>query len=114
MNSLKSVKEVCEIAGITRKTLFYYDRISLLEPTVRIGVQKIKMYDDCALDKLLKIRRYREAGLSVSQIRSIFAGTDEKVILQEVMDRLCAEKSHAEYQIKLVGKMIEGGSHETD
>ncbi len=110
MNSLKSVKEVCEIAGITRKTLFYYDRISLLEPTVRIGAQKIKMYDDEAVGKLLRIRRYRDAGVSVSEIRAIFAGTDEKVILQNVMDRLCADRNHAEYQIGLVREMLEGGS----
>ncbi|MBQ1325319.1 MAG: MerR family transcriptional regulator [Solobacterium sp.] len=27
-----SVGEICSLTGVTRKTLFYYDRIALLKP----------------------------------------------------------------------------------
>ena len=46
---LYTVKEVCEKYSVTRKTLFYYDRINLIKPYSRQGVQQHKMYNnmDC-------------------------------------------------------------------
>ena len=32
---MKTVHEVCESTGVTRKRLFYYDRIGLLKPSRR-------------------------------------------------------------------------------
>ena len=51
---LYSVKEICEKYGITRKTLFYYDRIGLLKPAKRLGRQSFKYYDVAALKRLEK------------------------------------------------------------
>lgn len=69
--AMKSVKEICQLTGVTRKTLFYYDRIGLLRPTLRIGSQAHKYYDDTAVETLLKIRLYRACGLQLSEIRGI-------------------------------------------
>ena|GEM_PF-1487523 len=68
---MKSVKEICQLTGVTRKTLFYYDRIGLLRPTLRIGSQAHKYYDDTAVETLMKIRLYRACGLQLSEIRGI-------------------------------------------
>ena len=65
------VKEICRIAGVTRKTLFYYDRIGLLEPSHRSGKQNFKEYDDAAVRRLIEIRLYREMGLSIPMIQEI-------------------------------------------
>ena len=71
-----TVKEVCSVTGVTRKTLFHYDRIGLLKPTCRKGKQCFKMYDGEAVIRLLEIRVYRDAGLSIESIRTLMNGTD--------------------------------------
>ena len=73
-----SVKEVCEVAGVTRKTLFHYDQIGLLKPTHRKGKQGVKMYDSEALTQLLEIRLYRSLGFSIEEIRILMNRDNEK------------------------------------
>lgn len=68
---MKTVKEVCELLKITRKTLFYYDRIGLLKPTIRQGSQHHKLYGDKALKKLIIICIYRKAGYRIEDIRKL-------------------------------------------
>lgn len=58
-----SVNEVCKIANISRKTLFYYDKIGLLLPKRRIGSQHTKMYVrmqsiNCSRFKCIKMLGY--------------------------------------------------------
>ncbi len=72
-----SVKEICRVAGVTRKTLFYYDRIGLLEPSRRSGRQNFKEYDEQAVNRLLEIRLYRKMGLSIPVIQEILEGNEE-------------------------------------
>ena len=50
--TLYSVGEICRITGITRKTLFYYDRIGLLVPYERTEPQQFKLYDRERLERL--------------------------------------------------------------
>lgn len=68
---LYSVKDICNKYGITRKTLFYYDRAGLLSPSERKGKQLFKFYDGTSLERLEKIRTFREAGLSIDAIKQI-------------------------------------------
>lgn len=68
---LLSVGEVCALCRISRKTLFYYDRIGLLKPSLRKGSQNHKYYDSEALRRLRQIIRYREAGISLKTIKSL-------------------------------------------
>ena len=60
--TLYSVGEICRITGITRKTLFYYDRIGLLVPYERTEPQQFKLYDRERLERLNGIIEYRGAG----------------------------------------------------
>lgn len=75
---LFSVGEVCALLGITRKTLFYYDRIGLAQPTARVGTQSCKVYDPSALEHLKEILSYRDAGLSISEIRILSEASEEQ------------------------------------
>lgn len=68
---LLSVGEVCALCRISRKTLFYYDRIGLLKPSLRKGSQNHKYYNREALRRLRRIIRYREAGISLKTIKSL-------------------------------------------
>ena len=66
-----TVKDLCRIANVSRKTLFYYDRIGLLCPEERIGKQKSRRYGEADLKRLYQIRFYQRAGLTLSEIRTV-------------------------------------------
>lgn len=107
--NLYSVKEVCERYGITRKTLFYYDRSGLLKPTDRQGIQQFKYYDDKALSRLESILEYRGAGMSIDDIRKVIDLDDRAMILEvltSVRRRLVAQAKQKGEEIKKLDELI--------
>lgn len=106
---LYSVSDLCALCGITRKTLFYYDRIGLLKPAVRTGSQNFKMYAEAQVSRLMQIRQYRDAGLSLSEIRRILddPDTERNMILKDAMKRLEKELREKESQIKALKQLME-------
>ena len=96
-SSMKTVKEVCALTGITRKTLFYYDKIGLLKPTARIGSQKETRYNEEAFRKLILIRIYRKAGFEIEDIRGLLEG---KEVLQETIDKAIKKREEMEKQLQ--------------
>lgn len=105
---MKTVNEVCKTAGVTRKTLYYYDKIDLLKPIKRSGKQKAKLYSDSAVDTLKTIKLYQEAGLRLSEVRTILNQPEETIrILLEVQKRLIGQKQMLGDQITLLTKLIE-------
>lgn len=106
---LYSVKDVCDRFGITRKTLFYYDRIGLLKPADRQGIQHFKFYDFEALSRLESILEYRGAGLSIYDIKKVIDLDDKEVILGILMDvrkRLISEARQKEEEIRKLEELI--------
>ena len=55
---MKTVNEVCLMMHVTRKTLYYYDKVDILKLTIRAGKQKAKLYDEEQLLKLQMILKY--------------------------------------------------------
>jgi len=78
------------VTGVTRKTLFYYDRIGLLEPSRRSGKQNFKEYDEQAVNRLLEFRLYREMGLSIPMIQDILEGSEvsRKQYLEQISEEI--------------------------
>ncbi|MBR2990313.1 MAG: MerR family transcriptional regulator [Solobacterium sp.] len=102
-----SVGEICTLTGVTRKTLFYYDRIGLLKPYDRIGVQSHKVYDREALERLRSILLYRDAGLQIREVRYLLEeNRDRKTVLKEILRRLEAEREKKEYQIGKIKELL--------
>lgn len=96
-----SVGEICAITGVTRKTLFYYDRIGLLKPSSRRGSQEHKRYGNKELERLKTILEYRDAGLSVSETGKMIddPDCDKHRLLEKVLERLEKEREEKESQI---------------
>jgi MerR family transcriptional regulator, thiopeptide resistance regulator len=67
-----TVKQLSRLAGVSTRTLHYYDEIGLLRPT-RIAANGYRQYDRPALLRLQQIRFYRELGLNLDQIRQILS-----------------------------------------
>lgn len=79
-----SVKQLADLAGVSRRTLHYYDQIGLLRPT-SVGKNGYRSYGKEALLRLQQVLFYRELGLELDSIRSILdrPGFDVMEALQE-------------------------------
>lgn len=80
-----TVKQLSDLAGVSVRTLHYYDEIDLLHPT-QVGENGYRYYDDAALLRLQQILFYREIGLELMQIRDVLDSPD--------FDLLTALRSH--------------------
>jgi DNA-binding transcriptional MerR regulator len=67
---MKTISEVCQLLGITRKTLRGYDDIGLLHPTTTTE-SGYWLYDDSAIQTLLVIQILIEAGYSRKDIKGL-------------------------------------------
>lgn len=73
---MKTVREVCELVGVTRKTLRGYDEMGLLSPTIKSeSGNKSWLYDDQAVLKLVGIQAFVEAGYGRKEIKEIQEST---------------------------------------
>lgn len=80
-----TVKQVAELAGVSIRTLHYYDEIDLLTPS-HVGDNGYRYYDDASLMRLQQILLYREIGLELVRIKDILDSPD--------FDLLDALRSH--------------------
>lgn len=65
-----TVQKLGRIAGISTRTLRYYDEIGLLKP-LRISSSGYRIYGQEQVDKLQQILFYRELGVNLESIRDI-------------------------------------------
>lgn len=63
-------KELAKLAGISVRTLHYYDQISLLSPSKR-SEGNYRIYHENDVDRLQQILFFKEAGLKLEQIKSL-------------------------------------------
>jgi len=74
-----TVKKLSRLAGITPRTLHYYDEIGLLKPT-RVGDNGYRYYGDEALLRLQQILFYRQLDMPLDSIQSIMGRHDFDVV----------------------------------
>lgn len=64
------INELSKIAGISTRTLRYYDSIGLLSPTIN-KKNKYRLYTETEIDLLQQILFYKELGFSLSEISNL-------------------------------------------
>jgi DNA-binding transcriptional MerR regulator len=74
-----TVKQLSKMAGITPRTLHYYDEIGLLKPT-QVGENGYRYYGEEALLQLQQILLYRELDLPLENIKKIMGRHDFNVL----------------------------------
>lgn len=74
-----TVKQLSKMAGITPRTLHYYDEIGLLAPS-RVGENGYRYYGDEALLRLQQILFYRELDMPLEDIRALMRRRDFDVM----------------------------------
>lgn len=70
-----TVKQLADLAGVTNRTLHYYDEIGLLHPAAH-GDNGYRYYDEGAVLRLQQILFYRELDFSLEQIKAILNRPD--------------------------------------
>lgn len=70
-----TIKEIADLAGVTTRTLRYYDEIGLLNPAV-IGDNGYRYYDQKSLMKLQQILFFRELDVPLNDIQLIVSRLD--------------------------------------
>ena len=84
-----TVHKLARIAGISARTLRYYDEIGLLKPA-RINSSGYRIYGKAEVDRLQQILFYKELGVSLDLIREIIYSPsfDSLIALYEHRPRL--------------------------
>ena len=79
-----TVKQLANLAGVTPRTLHYYDQIGLLRPTT-VGENGYRYYDESALLRLQQIMFFRELDFPLAEIQAIIDQPDFNLVeaLQE-------------------------------
>lgn len=103
-----TVLKLAKIAGISTRTLRYYDEIGILKPA-RINSSKYRLYGEKEVDRLQQIMLYREMGVSLDTIKEIISSGsfNETAALEEHLNRLLAQRKQLEILIANVEKTIE-------
>ncbi len=70
-----TVKQLARLAGVTPRTLHYYDEIGLLRPS-SVGENGYRYYDEAAALRLQQILFYRELALSLDEISDLLHRPD--------------------------------------
>lgn len=97
-NRTYTTTQVCAALHVTRKTLFYYDRIGLLKPLEH--QVNSKLYSEEQIGTLKHILTYRDAGLSIQEIRTLLEeGSDQKLVMENAMRRLQEEEARLQRQM---------------
>lgn len=102
-----TVKQLAKIAGVSPRTLRYYDEIGLLKPA-RINSSGYRIYEKEQVDLLQQILFYRELGVSLDKIKDIIYSPDFNEIeaLKEHHKKLLDKRKQLDLLIENVRKTI--------
>ena len=92
---MMTVNEVSKLAGVSIRTLQYYDKIGLLHPTGHTDAG-YRLYDDTDLERLQHILLFRELEFSLKDIASIINSPDfnRSKALEQQIEMLKLKREH--------------------
>lgn len=102
-----TVQKLANLAGISTRTLRYYDEIGILKPA-RINSAGYRIYGPKEVDRLQQILFYRELGVNLESIKNIVSDPnfDPKVALKEHREKLLVKREQLDKLIANVEKTI--------
>ncbi|WP_033826441.1 MerR family transcriptional regulator [Bacillus andreraoultii] len=113
-----TIQKLANIAGISTRTLRYYDEIDLLKPA-KMNSSGYRIYGGKEVNRLQQIMFYRELGVPLETIKEIISNPnfDEKAALQSHLHYLLEKKAQIDLLIDNVRKTIankKGGKEMSD
>lgn len=102
-----TVQKLAKLAGVSTRTLRYYDEIGILKPA-RINSSGYRIYGQDEVDRLQQILFYRELEVSLESIRAIVTAPcyDGALALKEHREKLLEKRSQLNKLIANVDKTI--------
>ncbi|PKR85442.1 MerR family transcriptional regulator [Heyndrickxia camelliae] len=102
-----TVQKLAKMAGVSTRTLRYYDEIGILKPA-RMNSSGYRIYGPAEVDRLQQILFYRELGVSLENIKSIITDPsfDRTHALKEHREELLAKRAQLDQLIENVNKTI--------
>ena len=109
------IREVTELAGVSARTLRYYDEIGLLKPA-RVSEAGYRFYGERELELLQQILFYRERGFDLKQIQKVLYQKDFDILhaLEELLSVLEKQQARTEALIRTVRLTIASKKGETE
>ena len=113
--TLKTVKQVSDLCGVSVRTLHYYDQIGLLSPAV-VTEAGYRLYGEAELLRLSQILLYRELEFPLADIREMLSSPtfDETRALDQQIELLKLKKAHLETLLKKAKEMRKKGGNVVD
>ncbi len=102
-----TVQKLAKIAGVSARTIRYYDEIGLLKPA-RINSLGYRIYGQTEVDRLQQILFYRELDVSLETIKKIIASPSYDCLsaLREHRKKLAGRRCRVDRLIATIDKTI--------
>lgn len=104
------IKEFAELAGVSVRTLHYYDEIGLLKPSSVDEQNGYRFYDERCLERMQEILFYRELDFPLKDIQMILFSPDhdKQAALKEQKCLLTLKKERLERLIAALDSAMKG------
>ncbi|MCM3628618.1 MerR family transcriptional regulator [Paenibacillus glycanilyticus] len=103
-----TVQKLGQLAGVSTRTLRYYDELGLLKPA-RVSSSGYRIYGEAEVDLLQQILFFRELGIGLEQIKQIVTDPsfDKTNALKEHHEQLLDRRRQLDVLIRNVEQSIE-------
>jgi len=104
------IKEFAEFAGVSVRTLHYYDEIGLLAPAYVDSTTGYRYYDESSLLRMQEILFYRELDFSLKSIAEILSSPnyDKEKAMKAQKNLLLLKKERLERLISSIDDAVKG------
>ena len=102
-----TVHQLADLAGVSKRTLRYYDQIGLLKPSY-VNSSGYRIYTDKEIDCLQQILFYRSLDIKLEEIKEIILSPDYNIntALEEQRKQLLEKRKQIDKILKMVEKTI--------
>lgn len=114
MSKYKTVSQVCALAGLTRKHLYYFHHEKVVQAVAYAnysveGNNGYKLYDDQAVERLRHIALYYQLGLKRNEIRDLMLAPDYDIhrTLAQLLNREKTREQKIQMRIAALSFLLE-------
>ena len=106
---MKKTNDVSRLAGVSRRTLQYYDDEGLLP--VERSSQNYRLYSEADLEQIWEILIYKEMDFELREIQTLLGCSEEQKqqYLEQRKEKIQDQMTELEVQIRLIAMVREGG-----
>ena len=108
MLGIKTLQEVCETVGVTRRAVQGYEKRGLVSPTGKNKYGYL-LYDSMAQERIALIKRYQKLGFKLREVEELVDAPNyivKEALLKQV-DKLQEDNKEKMELIKLAKRWIE-------